>query len=352
VSRSPVPIGRRTVTRLATWTRPRAGSGKSRRVSNASAAGNASTCGYVGGRVSPSGNPHTARYLASRSRSATTSPTTSSAAGSAPVCFVGDGAIAGDARVVHEHVERTELAESANRRYDLGDVHGHGGAADPCGEFAQRPRLFRPVDADHLRAAGGEHVGDRRAGDGSLHAPERRIPVNRCRYSPRFDDDRLAADVSRTPGQEEPHRRFEAAIGAGRDPQELARAARAQLDPASTTGPGIAVPCLVSGAGTGTLTRRNAARPGRVAVSLRSGSDMKPPYPLVTLLKSKYHGAMIRSIRRVAILGGRITATLAKILREMDGPARGLISICAAGGQGITALLERLWDFRSSRPRT
>jgi acetyl-CoA acetyltransferase len=61
---------------------------------------------------------------------------------------------------------------------------------------------------------------------------------------------------------------------------------------------------------------------------------------------------MIRSIRRVAILGGRITATLAKILREMDGPARGLISICAAGGQGITALLERLWDFRSSRPRT
>jgi len=40
------------------------------------------------------------------------------------------------------------------------------------------------------------------------------------------------------------------------------------------------------------------------------------------------------------------------ILSEMDEPARGLISICAAGGQGITALLELLWDFRSSGPGT
>jgi acetyl-CoA C-acetyltransferase len=34
-------------------------------------------------------------------------------------------------------------------------------------------------------------------------------------------------------------------------------------------------------------------------------------------------------------------ATLAKLLAERDAPARGLISVCAAGGQGVTAILER-----------
>ncbi len=38
--------------------------------------------------------------------------------------------------------------------------------------------------------------------------------------------------------------------------------------------------------------------------------------------------------------GGRIVATLAKLLAER-GSGRGLISICAAGGQGVTAILER-----------
>jgi acetyl-CoA C-acetyltransferase len=40
-----------------------------------------------------------------------------------------------------------------------------------------------------------------------------------------------------------------------------------------------------------------------------------------------------------AATGGRIVATLAKLLDER-GYGRGLISICAAGGQGVTALLE------------
>jgi acetyl-CoA C-acetyltransferase len=53
------------------------------------------------------------------------------------------------------------------------------------------------------------------------------------------------------------------------------------------------------------------------------------------------HGSSLAAGHPFAATGGRITATLAKILSEMDGPARGLISICAAGGQGITALLER-----------
>jgi acetyl-CoA C-acetyltransferase len=41
-----------------------------------------------------------------------------------------------------------------------------------------------------------------------------------------------------------------------------------------------------------------------------------------------------------AATGGRIVATLAKLLAERGG-GRGLISICAAGGQGVTALVER-----------
>lgn len=41
-----------------------------------------------------------------------------------------------------------------------------------------------------------------------------------------------------------------------------------------------------------------------------------------------------------AATGGRIVATLAKILKE-NGGGRGLISICAAGGLGVTAILER-----------
>jgi acetyl-CoA C-acetyltransferase len=41
-----------------------------------------------------------------------------------------------------------------------------------------------------------------------------------------------------------------------------------------------------------------------------------------------------------AATGGRIVATLAKLLAE-KGSGRGLISICAAGGQGVVAILER-----------
>ncbi len=41
-----------------------------------------------------------------------------------------------------------------------------------------------------------------------------------------------------------------------------------------------------------------------------------------------------------AATGARIVATLAKILDESKGK-RGLISICTAGGMGVTAILER-----------
>lgn len=52
-------------------------------------------------------------------------------------------------------------------------------------------------------------------------------------------------------------------------------------------------------------------------------------------------GSSLATGHPFAATGARIVATLAKLLAERDGPGRGLISICAAGGQGVTAILER-----------
>ncbi|GGM02557.1 MULTISPECIES: acetyl-CoA C-acetyltransferase [Micromonospora] len=51
-------------------------------------------------------------------------------------------------------------------------------------------------------------------------------------------------------------------------------------------------------------------------------------------------GSSLAAGHPFAATGGRIVATLAKLLAEA-GTGRGLISICAAGGQGVTAILER-----------
>ncbi len=50
-------------------------------------------------------------------------------------------------------------------------------------------------------------------------------------------------------------------------------------------------------------------------------------------------GSSLAAGHPFAATGGRIVATLAKILHQR-GSGRGLISICAAGGQGVTAILE------------
>ncbi|HVS77811.1 MAG TPA: acetyl-CoA C-acyltransferase, partial [Steroidobacteraceae bacterium] len=42
-----------------------------------------------------------------------------------------------------------------------------------------------------------------------------------------------------------------------------------------------------------------------------------------------------------AATGTRIVATLAKLLAADPGARRGLISVCTAGGMGVTAILER-----------
>ncbi|MFD9500484.1 acetyl-CoA C-acetyltransferase [Streptomyces sp. NPDC060035] len=52
-------------------------------------------------------------------------------------------------------------------------------------------------------------------------------------------------------------------------------------------------------------------------------------------------GSSLATGHPFAATGARIVATLAELLAERDAPGRGLISVCAAGGQGVTAILER-----------
>ncbi|WP_433307611.1 acetyl-CoA C-acetyltransferase [Actinoplanes sp. CA-030573] len=56
--------------------------------------------------------------------------------------------------------------------------------------------------------------------------------------------------------------------------------------------------------------------------------------------KLNVNGSSLAAGHPFAATGGRIVATLAKLLAE-KGSGRGLISICAAGGQGVVAILER-----------
>jgi len=56
--------------------------------------------------------------------------------------------------------------------------------------------------------------------------------------------------------------------------------------------------------------------------------------------KLNVNGSSLAAGHPFAATGGRIVATLAKMLAE-KGSGRGLISICAAGGQGVTAIIER-----------
>jgi acetyl-CoA C-acetyltransferase len=64
--------------------------------------------------------------------------------------------------------------------------------------------------------------------------------------------------------------------------------------------------------------------------------------PLGSIDRSKLNvnGSSVATGHPFAATGPRIIATLAKLL-EQKGGGRGLISICAAGGQGVTAIIER-----------
>jgi acetyl-CoA C-acetyltransferase len=64
------------------------------------------------------------------------------------------------------------------------------------------------------------------------------------------------------------------------------------------------------------------------------------PVGSIDRAKLNVNGSSLAAGHPFAATGGRIVATLAKLLHE-KGSGRGLISICAAGGQGVTAILEK-----------
>jgi acetyl-CoA C-acetyltransferase len=64
------------------------------------------------------------------------------------------------------------------------------------------------------------------------------------------------------------------------------------------------------------------------------------PLGSIDRAKLNVNGSSLAAGHPFAATGGRIVATLAKLLAQ-KGSGRGLISICAAGGQGVVAILER-----------
>jgi acetyl-CoA C-acetyltransferase len=69
---------------------------------------------------------------------------------------------------------------------------------------------------------------------------------------------------------------------------------------------------------------------------------LRLPGALGTIDRSKLNvkGGSLAIGHPFAATGARIVATLAKILDE-NKATRGLISICTAGGMGVTAIVER-----------
>lgn len=88
---------------------------------------------------------------------------------------------------------------------------------------------------------------------------------------------------------------------------------------------------------------------GQVLCTLKAWTDpaycrdkLRLPGPLGTIDRSKLNvkGGSLAIGHPFAATGARIVATLAKILDENKGK-RGLISVCTAGGMGVTAIVER-----------
>lgn len=67
---------------------------------------------------------------------------------------------------------------------------------------------------------------------------------------------------------------------------------------------------------------------------------LSKPLGKIDMKKLNVLGSSLAAGHPFAATGGRIVATLAKLLAQ-KGSGRGLISICAAGGQGVVAIVER-----------
>ncbi|HVE11241.1 MAG TPA: acetyl-CoA C-acetyltransferase [Paraburkholderia sp.] len=76
----------------------------------------------------------------------------------------------------------------------------------------------------------------------------------------------------------------------------------------------------------------------------RTQLGLAGPLGSIEPAKLNVNGGSLGTGHPFAATGGRIVAGLAKLLAQLERPAgsaRGLISICAAGGQGVAAILQR-----------
>ncbi|MBC2654957.1 acetyl-CoA C-acetyltransferase [Pseudomonas sp. MSSRFD41] len=72
----------------------------------------------------------------------------------------------------------------------------------------------------------------------------------------------------------------------------------------------------------------------------KSRLGLEAPLGAIDRSRLNIKGSSLAAGHPFAATGGRIVANLAKLL-SVAGQGRGLISICAAGGQGVTAIVER-----------
>jgi acetyl-CoA C-acetyltransferase len=75
-----------------------------------------------------------------------------------------------------------------------------------------------------------------------------------------------------------------------------------------------------------------------VFCSERLGLDQ--PLGAIDRSKLNTHGGSLAAGHPFGATGGRIVANLAKMLSQKGAGAKGVISICAAGGLGVTAIME------------
>jgi acetyl-CoA C-acetyltransferase len=71
----------------------------------------------------------------------------------------------------------------------------------------------------------------------------------------------------------------------------------------------------------------------------RDRLGLEQPLGAIDRGKLNVHGGSLGAGHPFGATGGRIVAGLAKMLHER-GSGRGVISICAAGGLGVTAIME------------
>ena len=72
----------------------------------------------------------------------------------------------------------------------------------------------------------------------------------------------------------------------------------------------------------------------------RTRLGLDAPLGAIDRSRLNVHGSSLAAGHPFAGTGGRIVATLAKTLHAKGPGSRGLVSICAAGGQGVVAILE------------